>query len=486
MFKNVSHVSLLNTFKRSFCKKVLNLDTIKQLQPNELVQLLKDLKDGYYDGTKPVEILNKYEIKNLTESPPFMIVNRFVNPEEEILPALTHIDEGLFGTYIEQAFEKNKLQSEKSAKRLYMEAKLEGLGESVPAHIPAVNNKIEKTFNEYDKGMEKLKSQAFIEDSFFDNDLFDVSKAIENRNLMPDSFLNAEYNSDDGDINIDVKSIIKETNKAINEIIQNDQLPIYEETKPEEAHDINIEGKSNEFTKYLNNLKQKDSNFIFTKTRFFGGNEEIDLGELFKKLYKYNDRLPDVLKFEKIDNAINIKVKDTIVFKFDENFIKLLKVKITQINPDFITFVNFSKKEGSNGYLVLMLYAETEHLSSLVFDIGDVITKSLLECFNLFIQLALADIIKTYLFKKEGLRFNIVTGKPMKFETVLNKEEKIKSVVFMKGLVKAMVTKLSGGEDINSLQDFNFHSQLRYKNKYFMENLKLVEKLLPGEIIYKI
>jgi hypothetical protein len=129
-----------------------------------------------------------------------------------------------------------------------------------------------------------------------------------------------------------------------------------------------------------------------------------------------------------------------------------------------------------------MIYAETNHLSTIVFNIGEVITKSLLESFNLFIQLALAEIIRTH---KKDIQFNIINAKNLNFETILKKEEKIKSVLFMKNLTKAMILKLSNSTELNDL-NFKFISQVRYKNKYFLENLKLTEKLLPGEIIYKI
>jgi hypothetical protein len=179
-----------------------------------------------------------------------------------------------------------------------------------------------------------------------------------------------------------------------------------------------------------------------------------------------------------------IKVNETTLFKLDENYIKLLKIKINQMNPNFITLVNFSKKYGNNGYVILMIYAENEHLSTLTFNIGKIIKRNLLEYFNLYIQLTIADIIKTHLYNNKELKFNIVTGKPMQADITFS--EKIKSVIFMQNLAKTMVMKLSGSINLKDLASFNFYVQNKYKNKYFMETLNLAEKLLPGEMVYKI
>jgi hypothetical protein len=123
-----------------------------------------------------------------------------------------------------------------------------------------------------------------------------------------------------------------------------------------------------------------------------------------------------------------------------------------------------------------------------MFNTGNINTKSLLESFNLLINLSLAEIIKEHFYKIDGLNFNIMSGKIIDYNAIINKEEKIKSVVFMKNLVKAMVMKLTGTDsiDLSNLKDFNFHSQVRYKHKYLSENLENAQNLKPGQILYKI
>jgi hypothetical protein len=260
---------------KTFCKKAIDLATFKAAKPNEIIPILNSLRDDTFDNSKRIEILNKYEINGL-KSAKNIIIENFTDPDSKYLinPKIAKIDENLIPDIIENAFNKAKAQSEWSAKRLFKEVKMEEIGEE--AHHQELNpfkkfqgqkpekskrDNIEETYKQFDKHMEKLKSKAFIEDSFFD---FDV---LESKKLTDDSFLNAEYNSDDVEVKVNVKEIIKETNQAVNQILdETPDLPVFEASS--EFIDTNT-AISGEFSKYLNNLKTKDNNFVQTKAKLF-------------------------------------------------------------------------------------------------------------------------------------------------------------------------------------------------------------------------
>jgi hypothetical protein len=273
MFKN----DIFKLSMKRFCKKVFSLDDLQNYQPNDIRAFLQDIKNNQYK-TK-VEVLNKYEFKRVDQFIP-LILQKFTSLEEQKRQITTSlIDENLFSGLIEKAFKKKKLESENATKQLFKETKLEELGENIPYHDTPfkqkdkyVTDRIEETIKEFDKGLDKLKNQAFVEDSFFDTDIFDkiVEDSLKTANINNDT----EYFSDDPERKVNVRSIINEANKSVNQLIYN-EVPQLEEKQETHCLEEQVDNKNSEFTKYLKRLKNKDNNFVLTKTIFFDTDKVI-------------------------------------------------------------------------------------------------------------------------------------------------------------------------------------------------------------------
>jgi hypothetical protein len=293
MLKNVPQ-KLNNLLRKNFTKEIFCLDTFKKSPANELLKIINDQKEGKYNDNVKIEILNKYERNSLTSSTN-IIAKKYVNPFDDMnKTTLTKLNEDQINSFIDMTFKKKQQQSKMDRERLFAETKLEEMGEPIPdyrnttiskykqsKHIinkePDVTKTVELTFKEFDEALQKLKSKTFVEDNFFDNDLVAESNEFANNNL---SFLDKDFDSDDEElkkIKVDVKSLLKETEKSVKKLLENDNSTFNIEDMQQKDVEVTESSANNspEFIRYLNNLKYKDNNFVQRVASFFAADMVI-------------------------------------------------------------------------------------------------------------------------------------------------------------------------------------------------------------------
>jgi hypothetical protein len=236
------------------------------------------------------------------------------------------------------------------------------------------------------------------------------------------------------------------------------------------------------------------------------------------KFFKKNN-LPEFLikNFEIKSNAVtyNLKFFKKDLLTLDKRNIELMNAKIQNLNPSHVTMVSNSKRnpKTKEGYGCVIIFADRQHICTMIYNIGQVQSLETIDFFNLFFKIEMVELLQSFR-NSTWISYNLVYGKKFDAESKLNKtttkniiisiicsylegklsrflkknnselkEEENKSKIKEKRKPRQIITPVNLTFDIPNIKFYHKQALLR---KDFIGYFKMGPQLDVSEICYKL